>query len=437
MNGDNTIWADGTSTLEPIVWDDYAKLSSPGLGVEGTNKTSFIGSGETQTFDLSDFGLTSFDPTTFDTLGVRATSVNGTGAIKWVDVAPEVDQGGEPSIIQVTNTPVSELLSDISGDGRFLSWSASNQNDLDVFWTDLNNPTVVKTFSGAADSDETQAHISGDGQLVTLTSIPVANQNQIILWEPPSDSSTIVPTTNGTANVSQISDDGNHVVFSAQTNTGSAIYDWNPSTPSDPAILVSDPTSTFAIKPAISGDGSVVVYEDRSFSPNPLESEVVVRDLTTGVAVIIKPNELGDTQTRDVQPSISADGNYVAFASSDTAQLNGDVFLFDRAANGGNGELTNISLSLPTNGEEFISRDAISGEGQFVVFMSTSGGQTDVFVWDRDTGDTANITAEIDGLARNASISEDGRYIAFEANPDGLQFDIYRAENPLHDDFIM
>jgi len=108
-----------------------------------------------------------------------------------------------------------------------------------------------------------------------------------------------------------------------------------------------------------------------------------------------------------------------------------------RAANGGNGELTNISLSLPTNGEEFISRDAISGEGQFVVFMSTSGGQTDIFVWDRDTGDTANITAEIDGLARNASISEDGRYIAFEANPDGLQFDIYRAENPLHDDFIM
>src|SRR6476620_170393 len=92
MNGDNTIWADGTSTLEPIVWDDYAKLSSPGLGVEGTNKTRFIGSGETQTFDLSVFVLTSFDPTTFDTLGVRATSVNGTGTIKWVDTTPDTGQ---------------------------------------------------------------------------------------------------------------------------------------------------------------------------------------------------------------------------------------------------------------------------------------------------------------------------------------------------------
>jgi Tol biopolymer transport system component len=40
------------------------------------------------------------------------------------------------------------------------------------------------------------------------------------------------------------------------------------------------------------------------------------------------------------------------------------------------------------------------------------------------------------GEARNASISEDGRYIAFEANPGG-QFDIYRADNPLHDDFIV
>ena len=37
----------------------------------------------------------------------------------------------------------------------------------------------------------------------------------------------------------------------------------------------------------------------------------------------------------------------------------------------------------------------------------------------------------------NPSISEDGKHIAFESNETGAQFDIYLAENPLHDDFIM
>ena len=94
---------------------------------------------------LQHLGLTTFDPTTFDTLGVRATSVNGTGAIKWVDTTPDTDQ--EPGetlgrivysvsgaandldvfaftydasaslpggIAQITNTPYDELLSDLS-----------------------------------------------------------------------------------------------------------------------------------------------------------------------------------------------------------------------------------------------------------------------------------------------------------------------------------
>src|SRR5262249_26709755 len=68
MNGTNTVWDDGTSSTHTIVWDTYAKLSSTGLGSAGVDKVSFISSGETHTFSLSDFvGLTSFDPTHFDT----------------------------------------------------------------------------------------------------------------------------------------------------------------------------------------------------------------------------------------------------------------------------------------------------------------------------------------------------------------------------------
>src|SRR4029079_19778431 len=98
MNGTNTVWDDGTSTAETFVWYDYAKRASTVLGSDGTDKVSFISDGETQTFTPADFGLTTldlttFDPTIYDTLGVRATSVNGTGAIKWVDETPDTGQG--------------------------------------------------------------------------------------------------------------------------------------------------------------------------------------------------------------------------------------------------------------------------------------------------------------------------------------------------------
>src|SRR5688572_12877722 len=46
MNGSNTVWDDdGNATSEKIVWDDYAKLSSTGLGTEGEDKASFISAG--------------------------------------------------------------------------------------------------------------------------------------------------------------------------------------------------------------------------------------------------------------------------------------------------------------------------------------------------------------------------------------------------------
>ena len=102
-----------------------------------------------------------------------------------------------------------------------------------------------------------------------------------------------------------------------------------------------------------------------------------------------------------------------------------------------NATLTNLSLSLTTNGQERLSLgDAISGDGRFVAFTSESGGQSDLYVWDRDSGDATNVTAAWSGEVRTASISEDGRYIAFEGDTGG-QFDIYRADNPVHDDFIV
>src|SRR5262245_1468059 len=101
MNGPNTVWDGGSSSTQTIVWDGFGKLSSAGLGNQGQDKASFISSGETATFTLDDFHLSTFDPETYDTLGVRATSVNGHRDIKWADAAPVVDEGLEPGIAQI------------------------------------------------------------------------------------------------------------------------------------------------------------------------------------------------------------------------------------------------------------------------------------------------------------------------------------------------
>ncbi|WP_221792590.1 hypothetical protein [Aquisediminimonas sediminicola] len=112
MNGSNTVWDDeGNATSEKVVWDDYLKVSSTGLGSAGEAKTSFVSEGESYTFSAGDF-----DPEEFGTLGVRATSVNGGDGLKWVDSAPVISTnnpwGDNPFSINLSG---GQLLSGAAG----------------------------------------------------------------------------------------------------------------------------------------------------------------------------------------------------------------------------------------------------------------------------------------------------------------------------------
>ena len=417
MNGANTVWDDGTSSAQLIVWDDYSKLSSPGLGSEGTNKISFINDGETQTFTLSDFGLTTFDPTNFDTLGVRATSVNGNGSIKWADLTPEVQQGHGAcvtTLVNLTNnTPVSETLSDISGDGCFVTYAAPGSGgDFDVFWKNIETGEVKIVNAGAG--DQTDPHISADGQHVSYTSDNGAPE--IRLWEA-TGVDVSVPST-GLAFLSDISDDGAHVVYTQVSGAGAQIGVWD-STTGDTTIVAGGNQRS---NPSISGDGQWVVFEDRSFSADPSESEIVMSEVGTGTSIRVTTNSLQGTQMQDTSPDISADGNYVVFQGCSTSGTNCDIFVFERATL----TLTNVSASVAG---EARSPD-VSGDGRYVVFSATVAGETDIFVWDRTTQETAEI--DLSGVQRNPSISANGQTIAFESDQGG-QFDLMAMPNPLFD----
>ena len=135
-------------------------------------------------------------------------------------------------------------------------------------------------------------------------------------------------------------------------------------------------------------------------------------------------------------PSISRDGRYVVFDSqatnlvpSDTTPDN-DLFLRDRAA-----RTTNL-ITTGTGGATGLQQ--ISANGRYVAFESfqnrtpdDTGEDSDIFVWDRETGATTratvggggregNANSFVPGLYMDIAISGSGRYAAFASSDENL-----------------
>ncbi|MEO0492611.1 MAG: S-layer homology domain-containing protein [Actinomycetota bacterium] len=131
-----------------------------------------------------------------------------------------------------------------------------------------------------------------------------------------------------------------------------------------------------------------------------------------------------------MRPTVSSDGRYVAFHSEQGFLIQGDtngfsdVFVHDTVTD----ELELISRSERFQGNGGSSFADISGDGRFVAFHSQAtvlvDGDTnqawDVFLHDRDTGDTVRVSETAageagDGASYFASVSDNGRYVAFHS----------------------
>jgi Tol biopolymer transport system component len=191
--------------------------------------------------------------------------------------------------------------------------------------------------------------------------------------------------------------------------------------------------------PSISGNGRFVAFQ--SFASNLVPGDtarvdVFVRDLKTGrmrrVSIGLNGNE---PNASSLDPSISAGGRFVAFSSFASNLVEGDtnraqdVFVKDLETR----ETQRVSVS--TDDEEAsehsgrLNEDevaSISADGRFVAFSSDASnlveGDTnddqDVFVRDLETGQTQRVSL---GSRPSAypSISADGRFVAFECCPFG------------------
>lgn len=192
-------------------------------------------------------------------------------------------------------------------------------------------------------------------------------------------------------------------------------------------------------EPVISPDGRYVAFS--SSATNLITgdtngvSDIFVRDRQAGTTVRVSVHSSGQQGNKlSLHPSISDDGQIIAFVSEATnlvsSDTNGvkDIFVHNRT----NGANTTIRASVGPSGQQangLSDNPAISGNGRYIAFESiatnlVSGGlvntTADVFVFDRQTSITERISISRNGGDGNresydAAISTDGRYVAFES----------------------
>ena len=172
--------------------------------------------------------------------------------------------------------------------------------------------------------------------------------------------------------------------------------------------------------------------------------DVFVHDRQTGETTRVNVDSSGNQGNGSAfGPAISADGRIVAFVSGATNLVPGDtntrpdVFVHDRQT----GETTQVSVdSQGQKGNDESFPPSLSADGRFVAFISAAdnlvpgdtNGHPDVFVHDRQTGQTTRVSVDSSGNQGNgqsfgrlfrAQISADGRFVAFESAANNLVSD--------------
>jgi Tol biopolymer transport system component len=189
--------------------------------------------------------------------------------------------------------------------------------------------------------------------------------------------------------------------------------------------------------PSISADGRFVSLHSEANNLVPDDTnnayDIFVHDRLTGETTRVNLDSEGNQANyyASAVSSISDNGRYVAFNTfasnlvpDDTNGVT-DVFVHDRET----GETTRVSLnSEGIEGNNVSAMPSISGDGRYVTFYSyatnlvpdDTNGYKDIFVYDRDTGETRRASVDSEGNEANSSshrpaISADGSYVAFES----------------------
>jgi len=206
--------------------------------------------------------------------------------------------------------------------------------------------------------------------------------------------------------------------------------------------------------PVISGDGRFVAFDSIATNLVPGDTgsqcvsasgtnincaDVFIKNIETGQTRLVSASASGEPGNRESQgPAISADGRFVAFRSSASnlvaSDSNGkaDVFLKDMQT----GTVTRVSVTAEgAEGDQDSEMASISADGRYVAFHSLSStfsgddtnGKMDVFLKDMQTGVLTRVSTASDGSQGDEAsgfyslvLSSNGRFIAFDSGARNL-----------------
>ena len=184
------------------------------------------------------------------------------------------------------------------------------------------------------------------------------------------------------------------------------------------------------------GEFSLPVFALDGFSQPVFALDGGNNSSTTRVSVASDGTQ-GNDESSIFFPSISADGRFVAFGSyatnlvPDDTNRSQDIFVHDRET----GQTTRVSVASDGSQSDGAQSSgfSISADGRFVAFgsyatnlvLGDTNGEMDVFVHDRETGQTVRVSVASDVSQGNGgsgypSLSADGRFVAFASSSTNL-----------------
>jgi Tol biopolymer transport system component len=366
----------------------------------------------------------------------------------------------------------------ITPDGRYVAFYSSATN-LVAGVTNVGDIYVRDLLAGTTDWASTGARVqlqavfgisngvcfshkmSADGSLIAyeVSAAGYAKTAGVVLRYNLSSGQTDVVNTNANAPAGayedmrtiDLSPDGRFVASAANTDPAglnTVVYLWDALTGTN--LLVSAdvsnaaPVSGSSYAPLVEASGRYVAFISNStnLTPNLLtgESHLYYRDTLAGTTVLVDAdtNGAGVGVNPETYPSLSPDGQLLAFESDDAQDRNRylNVLIYNLQSNAT--ELVSIqnpviSSQTPDGPSIFSSTAPVSLNGQYVAFASEAdnvvandmNGVREVYVRDLNSGTNILVSADTNGLpaagiSSEASISGDGRYVVFSSSAASL-----------------
>jgi Tol biopolymer transport system component len=177
---------------------------------------------------------------------------------------------------------------------------------------------------------------------------------------------------------------------------------------------VTNEPSLTAYNPTVSGDGRLVAYEAAAKDGS---TALWLHDRRSGTTTLVGRGSAGGIY----EPRLSADGRVLAFTAAD-AGTDGRSLVFVRDVASGKTTLVSRAKGDGASADEDAYEPSISADGRYVAFTSAAGNlgadgrRSRIWVRDLQEG-TIELVSTGTGFAFDPSISADGRHVAWAMRP--------------------